>query len=284
MHRIKLEAAQYADNAFLTLTYADEHLPPLQSLDPYHLKMFLDRVRTKVRRSQIMQQDGEPRLIRYFAVGEYGDISERPHYHVVLFNYPPCVRGQTRKPPKYSSCCPACDLIAESWVEAGRHGKSLGIIQNDRMSDALACYVGGYVTKKLNKGHPDLKGRYPEFARQSNRPGIGAYAMHDVADVLMRYYDIAAELGDVPNALDHGRSRLPLGRYLRGYLRRTVGLEKNAPQVTLDAQAAEMLSVRLAARNSEENPSIKGQVIERDKGKIARVVARHKLRKQWRSL
>lgn len=277
MHRIKLECAQYADNSFLTLTYVDECLPEGGTLVPEHLQSFMHRVRTRVRRSKAFMQDGKPRIIRFFAVGEYGDQSWRPHYHVALFNYPGCSRGGTRKPPKYTSCCPQCDLIAELWPH--------GLIQNDTMSDALSAYIGGYITKKLTKkGDLLLEGRYPEFARMSNRPGIGAGAMHEVADVLLRYYDVASELGDVPVALAHGRSRLPLGRYLRRDLRKKVGMKPDAPQCSLDKAAEELLDVRMAARASSENPSIKGQLIERDKGKIARIVTRHKIFKQRKKL
>lgn len=278
-HRIKLEAVQYADNAFLTLTYADDMLPPQGSLVPEHLKLFMYRVRTAVRRSEVMNF----RKVRFFAVGEYGDLSFRPHYHVVLFNFPSCLRGGTRFPPKYSRCCVACDFIYDLWYDEDR--KPYGKIQLDAMSDALASYIGGYVTKKMTKkDDPRLQGRHPEFARQSLRPGIGAGALHEVADVLMRYYDVAGELGDVPCSLSHGRSKLPLGRYMRGKLREMVGMDKHAPQITLDKISEEMRDVRMAARSDNAVPSIKAKLIARDKGRVASVVSRSKVFKQRRGL
>lgn len=282
-HRIKLEAAQYAENTFLTLTYADEFLPKLMSLEPWLLKSFLHRVRTRVRRSKALEQEGKPRLIRFFAVGEYGDLTERPHYHVMLFNYPSCLRGKTRSRPKYDSCCAVCDLISELWYRDEPH-QDFGRVQLDPYDDKLAKYICGYVTKKMTRFDDGrLNGRHPEFARQSNRPGIGAGALHGVADVLLRYYDVASELGDVPSALDHGGSRLPLGRYMRGRLRELVGMHKNAPKSTLAEMEVEMLALR-EAQMAFARKSLKEIVAEANAGKVASQVARYKMFKQRRVL
>ena len=74
-HRIELEASLHEVNCFLTLTYDDEHLPEGNTLEPSHLTLFIKRLRERFR----------PNAIRYFACGEYGDRSERPHYHLVVF-------------------------------------------------------------------------------------------------------------------------------------------------------------------------------------------------------
>lgn len=286
--RIQLEAAQYAENVFLTLTYADEFLPRLPkgglpTLEPSHLKLFMHRVRTRARRSAVLSN----RQVRFFAVGEYGDISFRPHYHVVLFNFPSCVRGGTLSPPAYKRCCGPCDFIADCWYGEDDHGDRapFGKVDLLPLSPHLAQYIGGYVTKKMVRyDDPRLEGRYPEFARQSLKPGIGAGALHDVADVLLRYYDVEAELGDVPAVLGHGRKELPLGRYLRSQLRKMVGMDAKAPQVTLDKMAEEVLALRLAARADNENPSIKAKVVAENKGRVAGVVARYNIHKQRRRL
>lgn len=284
MHRIKLEAAQYADNTFLTLTYADHSLPRDGSLEPMLLKEFMWRVRTRVRRSKLLEQDGEPRKVRFYAVGEYGDESWRPHYHVMLFNYPSCLRGQTRMYPKYRKCCPPCDLISGLWYRSDAPDEQLGRVSLDPYSDALASYICGYVTKKMTvKSDARLNGRYPEFARQSNRPGIGHGYLHDVADVLLRYYDVATELGDVPSALDHGRSRLPMGRYMRSKLRELVGMEKNAPEATLKEMAAEMQALR-DAQFSFKKKSLAEVVREANHGRVLSAEARFRMFKSRRML
>jgi len=59
------------------------------------------------------------------------------------------------------------------------------------------------------------------------RPGIGASAMEDVARSLSDAPGAKAvsSLGDVPVVLQHGRRKLPLGRYLRRRLRHEMGAE-----------------------------------------------------------
>lgn len=109
------------------------------------------------------------------------------------------------------------------------------------LTSRSAQYITGYVAKKMTR--PDdvrLDGRYPEFARMSLRPGIGAGALHDVASAMMRW-KLEDKLVDVPVALRHGSSELPLGRYLRRLLRRYVGLDEKAPQAVLEALKSGLL-------------------------------------------
>lgn len=61
---------------FVTLTYDPKHMPSDRSLDKKHLQNYMKRLR---------KIDGSNRL-RYFAVGEYGSQTRRPHYHLLLFN------------------------------------------------------------------------------------------------------------------------------------------------------------------------------------------------------
>jgi len=98
-HRIMLEAGLYGDNAFITLTYDDEHDPT--SLEPKHAQTFLKRLRHNY-----------PKPIRYYLVGEYGESTDRPHYHAALFNFPACQNGNSR----YSRtsglrCCQPCHTL-----------------------------------------------------------------------------------------------------------------------------------------------------------------------------
>lgn len=292
MHRIKLESALHAENVFLTLTYADEYLPRTQSglatLSPEHLKLFLDRVRTRLRR---LEDRKLRRRIRFFAVGEYGDISFRPHYHAVLFNYPHCLRGRTRTLPKFKRCCFWCDLITDEWYTSDDKGgkATLGRIESVPLSDALMTYIGGYVTKKMTRrDDPRLEGRYPEFSRQSRNPGVGFDALHDVADVLMKYYDVKGELGDVPVALGSGGVDLPLGRYMRGKLRKMVGMDEKAPQVTVEKSQEEMRALRDIAIANSYKPggevSQKKLIQEKYRGRVASVEARYRIFKQRRSI
>lgn len=180
-----MEACTHASSSFLTLTYSPEHVPSDGSLVPRDLCLFLKRLRKK-------------HQVRYFAVGEYGDQTFRPHYHAALFG----VGVDDLK------------SVQQSWDK--------GFVYLGDLTFASAQYVAGYVTKKMTgKDDARLGGRYPEFARMSLRPGIGANAMSQVALALQNKHgwNEISRTGDVPSVLRHGAGRYPLGRYLRRKLR-----------------------------------------------------------------
>ena len=114
-HRLLLEASQYTDNAFVTLTYGYVQFTDigLGDLVPQHLRDFLNRLRYYY----------EPLRFRFYAVGEYGDEGARPHYHVMLFGFPTCTQILLRRPGVPCSCS-TCTLIRQAW--------KLGHIQVDR--------------------------------------------------------------------------------------------------------------------------------------------------------
>lgn len=248
MNRILLEASQHADNAFITLTYSDEISPNSFSLIPEHLTLWLKSLRKAI----------APARVRYYAVGEYGTKNQRPHYHVILFGYPNCLRGATRLGLKeefvneHIRCCPSCDLIYDTWRRGGIY---VGAVESKS-----AQYVAQYVMKKMTSmNDPRLNGRWPEFSRMSLRPGLGKTAMFDVANELMKY-NLENTLDDVPVVLRHGKKMLPLGRYLRRQLRTMIGRSPDAPEGALKKQQEEMLVLQILAKNSTENPSLKSQV------------------------
>lgn len=270
-----LEAAQHRVNAFVTLTYSDQNLPTtsalLPTLAPEHLRNFL----------KILRRKFEPERFRFFAVGEYGDETFRPHYHLALFGFPSCNLLRTRRRvgsgrPLWDDCCAVCALVGKSW---GFGDVDLGLLEADS-----AAYIGGYVTKKMTRfDDPRLDGRHPEFARMSLRPGIGHSAMHDVADRLL-YYKLDASLPDVPSTLRHGQKELPLGRYLTRTLRSMIGREPAAPKAVLDKIAAEMSPLQVAARTDPKAPSLKWQVLKKNEAARARLLARSKIYKGRKSL
>lgn len=265
MHRIMLEAALYEDNSFVTLTYSDDNLPVGGTLVPEHYQQWLKRLRLKV----------APSRFRFFLVGEYGDETQRPHYHAALFGFPTCVSGDTR-----ISCikrpCHWCQLVRDTWG----HGN----IMLGRLEDDSAGYMAGYVTKKMtHKDDTRLNGRFPEFGRMSLKPGIGYDALWDIANTLFMY-ELDSTLDDVPFVLMHGQKTLPLGRYLRQRLRTLIGKEKNAPQAAMDKLSQELLPLRLAARASSENPSLKAAVVASTAGRVASMEARQKIYRKRKSL
>lgn len=197
-HRMMLESVKHVSSSFVTLTYSQEKLPSGSTLVPDDARNWLKRLRKAL----------SPHQIRYYLVGEYGDESWRPHYHAAIFGLDPILGGgdDGRK-----------GVVAETW--------KAGHTYTGDLTPQSASYICGYVTKKLtSKKDPRLMGRYPEFARMSLKPGIGAPAMMDVAshfgDHSLEY--IAAEL-DVPSSLQVGKKKQPLGRYLKSKLREALG-------------------------------------------------------------
>lgn len=264
-HRILLERDLNKDNSFVTLTYNDEHLPQNGTLVPSDLRNWLKRFRVLA----------EPLKIRYYAVGEYGEKDERPHYHLALFGWPACVRG------RHCRGCHFCGTIQRTWSD--KKGP-IGFIKNLALEPASARYVARYVIKKMTR--PDdhrLEGRHPEFARMSLKPGIGAGALDYVVNTIVQYQLLHPE-GDVPVTLRHGSSEMPLGRYLTKRLRRLLGRAEQAPQSVQDELSASLLPLRLAARASQDNPSLKSHIINEGKARVAQILKQHRLFKQRDSL
>lgn len=253
-HRIELECQMHEENTFATLTYSDEMLPIGGTLEPAHLRDFLKRLR---------EYTGY-RKFRYFAVGEYGGQTFRPHYHLALFGFGGCEWKQTRKKPE---CCRVCSDVRRIW---GFGNVYLGTMEK------AASYICGYVVKKMTRlDDPRLMGRYPEFARMSLKPGIGAFAMDHVASDMMQ--SNVKDAVDVTSISYGGSTVKPLGSYLSRRLRKLRGLDEKAPQATVDKVAQEVYRLRLDARSDTDAPSPARQMVKQSKGKIARAKARAKL-------
>lgn len=253
---------QYGQNAFVTLTYAsDEQV----TLDPAHARDFLKRIRRSI----------EPVKIRFYLVGEYGDKSERPHYHVALFNYPCCTHGLTQYNRNGIKCCDTCKTIQLLW--------GYGNIYVGSLEPHSAAYIAGYVTKKMTR-YDDIRlnNRHPEFARMSLKPGIGHDAMWDYASVLLQY---AENHVDVPNSLRHGGKPLPLGRYLTRTARRMMGRKEETPLETIQKSQEKLLSLQetaLASASGYGSTEIrkmvyKNLILDKFEGNRRNVEARYKL-------
>lgn len=265
-HRIMLEASQYTDNSFVTLTYDDTNIPEGGSLVHTDYQRWLKRLRKRL----------FPQTVRYFIVGEYGERTQRPHYHAALFGYPVCERyPQMCKGRR----CPVCSVISDTW--------GLGLVQVGTLTPASASYIANYVTKKWVKGEdPTGQGRVPEFAQMSRMPGLGAGFMHDLASTVMEH-DLVKTEGDVPTALRHGPKLMPLGRYLVRRLRKLTGNPEEAPDITKAKYLEKMQPMHEAAE--EATRYVKGQksglyksnfrhrLIAAAEGKITQLEARNRL-------
>lgn len=82
--RLMQEEKKSSSANFITLTYATSNVPITKgrrfTLWKRDLQLFFKRLRKADTKS------GKQSLIKYFAVGEYGGRTHRPHYHIILFN------------------------------------------------------------------------------------------------------------------------------------------------------------------------------------------------------
>lgn len=159
--RLSYEKRYHKKSCFVTLTYADEHLPEGSTLVKEDLQLYMKRLRKRL----------GSKKVRYFAAGEYGGEHERPHYHVILFGI--------------DDKCP--DFYEKKW-NAGHQGydcKSyswpFGRVSVDPVTEASLGYVAGYTTKKVKdkKDWYKEKGILPEFVLMSRKPGIGEQYLRD---------------------------------------------------------------------------------------------------------
>lgn len=229
-HRIMLEATEHARSSFVTLTYAKDR----RSLEPVDLQLWLKKFRRAI----------SPHKIRYFAVGEYGEASWRPHYHVALFGWPSCLFGKS-SPLKGGCQCHACSVVRQTW--------GFGHVMVGRLELKSSQYIAGYCMKKMtHSSDTRLHGRHPEFTRMSLNKGIGATALHNVASEILR---LGLEDRDVPIGLRHGKTIMPLGKYLRRELRKMIGKNEKAPPETVQKLANQMQILRAYAWQNDRSVS-----------------------------
>ena len=216
--RLLLEAASHPASCFVTLTYADEYLPAGGNLVPRDLMLWLKRLRKAV----------DPRKIRFFACGEYGDETLRPHYHAIIFGLNPWE---------------AQLILPKTWLYGRTHA---GFATRQSMQ-----YVGGYVTKKATKDVVRIAelGLVPEFSRMSRNPAIGSKAVDAIASSLADAQGAAyvGRSGDVPKSVMIERKLLPIGRTLIRKLRDQMGYDPNEPEAKREERLAPLRAMREAA-------------------------------------
>lgn len=208
--RCSHEASLYEDNCFLTLTYSDENLPPLGSLRKQHFVDFMKRFRDRVGYGRV----------RFFACGEYGDLTDRPHYHALIFNYD-FQDKEFYKNAKSGDRLYTSALLDSLW---GFGHANIGSVTYES-----AGYVARYALKKVTGDvAPDhYGGREVEFLNMSRRPGIGArwfgkysadvlnydrLVVNGVETSIPRYYDNFAKDSGVAGFAKNKRARRVEGR------------------------------------------------------------------------
>lgn len=263
-----LEAHKHEFSVFLTVTYNDEFLPKNNSLVPRDLTLFIKRLRRR------LGTEISTKSLRYYACGEYGTQSLRPHYHIALFG----VGLHHEEDIQAAWTCPDTKV-------------SKGFVYIGTLTLDSAQYIASYIQKGQTKKDQFPDGRYPEFSRMSRRPGIGALAVEDISNSLTTDHgsDVILSHGDVPIALKHGRRSLPLGRYLRRKLREHIGLDED--QIKKDysqKKMLEMLTLRLEdealARNPEEALELRRKRFAEKQQKIRNLESRLNARKKGGSI
>lgn len=165
-HRCTLEAANWEDVTFATLTYADAPW----TLSLRDLQLFHKRLRIGLQRSGLPSSRARPGLgilrpadddgrdapglpgsYKHFSCGEYGETHGRPHYHAILFGL---------GPQHY-------DQIDKAWGH--------GFVHLERAGPGAIAYVAGYVNKKRELLTSDADGWVNPFIKMSRggRSGTG---------------------------------------------------------------------------------------------------------------
>lgn len=125
--RIVHEAQQWPHSCFITLTYDNDNLPKYGSLNYHDLQKFWKRLR---------KAHGP---MRYFAVGEYGDETQRPHYHACVFGHAFTKDRQMIR-----------DFPSLLWTNPVLQGAwGLGHVSVGALTFETAQYTASYVLKKL---------------------------------------------------------------------------------------------------------------------------------------
>lgn len=191
--RCQLELQDHAQAVFATLTYDDEHLP--RTLQKEHVSAFLKSLRKRTKEK-----------LRFFASGEYGERTQRAHYHSII----------------YGASLQDTGLIEKSW----RHGHA----RVEPATPANIAYTAGYCSKKIGyKQHGterldpatgELYDWQPPFVLMSRNPGIGAsakryhnawrlYAVKDGHKMTVpRYYKDYYRLNATPEELEQRENEI----------------------------------------------------------------------------
>ena len=133
--RLLYELSNWDNAMFLTLTYDDEHLPQDYGLHKKELVGFFKRLRS------YLDYSDEGTKIRYYAVGEYGSKTKRPHYHAIIFGLSP----YDVKHKEY--IIDAWQHRCEDWQFDRSRGRKCSL---QPVCPEDIEYVTGYVQKKLS--------------------------------------------------------------------------------------------------------------------------------------
>lgn len=199
--RLLLERSFHDAASFITLTYSEENLPYesenyLPALCKDDLQRFWKRLRKRFGKK-----------LRYFAVGEYGEKTTRPHYHAIVFGLSPFELDPFWMQFNGKSGYDRHSPLSRCW--------EYGIVHVGEATRESTQYVAGYCLKKLTKRDDS---RQREFALMSRRPGIGLQAV----DAILTAIKGSAS---PPSQIRINGQLWPVGRYLLHKLSEALGYD-----------------------------------------------------------
>lgn len=237
------EASLYEQNCFVTLTYNEEHLPDLKSLDYRAFQLFMKRLRK--------QNTGKK--IKFYMCGEYGDEGDRPHYHAALFNHNFDDREYYKTTPAGNRLY-ISETLNKLWSDENK--EPLGYATIGDITFESAAYIARYIMKKQNGKDknwnyavPDVETgeilyKEKEFAHMSLKEGIG----------LKFYKKWKSDIFPEDTCVINGTKTLPPKYYLLKYK------EEHPEEYDNLLQARQLRGISKQADNTEERLLVKETV------------------------
>lgn len=206
--RCLFESFLHTHACMITLTYDDEHLPADGELCPRDLQLYLKRLRARL----------SPTKIRYFACGEYGSLTDRPHYHILCF-------GISGVLPEWSTA------ITESWSNGYVHIGDCGLNSIQ--------YVTGYVIKKIAE---ESRHKTPTYTVMSRRPGIGHDFIRAFKCALRSDTYRQAIIDGLQPYIIHGGKRIHFDRYMLKLLLKECNIV--LPDATIQKRMEHIIAIK----------------------------------------
>ena len=223
--RMMNEQEYHEHSVFVTLTYDPEHCP--EQIEKRELQLFFKRVRKEL----------GTRKIKYYACGEYGEKSKRPHYHAIIFGM--------------SGFGDDKNILKGAW--------NVGFVYTGSVTHQSCRYVAKYVQKKYNgeRRTQEYGDKQPPFQLQSQ--GLGKAFALDNKDRLKENLVIPYQ------GVEHSLPR---------YYRKKLNLDKSVYQSIVDEKRIETFKELIKRAGSDNLVDIHNELkkarIQADKNIKAR--------------
>ena len=204
--RCWLEARQLKNNQFITLTYDNQHLPE-KGVNKQDLSRFMRALREHFRRKHGITG------IRFFACGEYGEETFRPHYHILLFNCPPFGDEKKYKENDLGQPLYKSKILEHIW---GKGFCTIGAVTRQSCD-----YVCRYLVKSSYGKKPNYLN--PEFRSMSKLKGIGINYLLDNLEQIIADDTIRLT----------GTKRVKLPRYFDKKIKEIIGKERFEAEIAI---------------------------------------------------